>query len=543
MPTPRIPPLRILLPICSAACFASARTVHVDSRSGSDSASGATAQEARKTLAGLRDVLFKPGDSLLFARGGAWERESLYVAGTGKVDSPIVVGAYGDVSLPRPHLSNTGMLVVLRSASHVVVQDLELSGARAGCLEMRDSSVSHATVRRIEAHDCGCGISLSGTDLLVEDNQVHDGHMVVNTKETMDDDYGATGIGFSRVDGCVVRGNRLWKLSAPSFDYGEDGGALEFWKTTRNCDIHGNFAHEVNGFAEFGGQKGDSVVGVAVHHNVALENGPLACFHFGDPSKLFGVDYDSVRFDNNLSVTRRGRPASHHLIADGAPPRRREGVKVRNNILVTDSSNYYNYQEGHSLDPSWIHEANLVWNPINDPFSSVGRVRGAGEVYANPRFREQGWNALPAIDTVLAHYGLRDDSPARATGLFLGYATDFFGKPAAPGGIVDMGPFAHGSFQGIRRLRGESRSLRALPGAILATSSWPVPVDLDVVVFDASGRSLAPIRRVRIDPGTSHRVPFDVPPRPAWVRARWTMEGGVIHTEVVRVPPVADRSR
>jgi hypothetical protein len=517
--------------------------MHVDSRSGSDSASGATPREARRTLAGLRNVEMVAGDSLLFARGGAWARESLFVTGAGTVDDPIVVGAYGDPSLPRPHLSNTGMLVVLREASHVVVQDLELSGARWGCLEMRDSSVSHAIVRRIEAHDCGCGISLSGSDLLVEDNQVHDGHMVVNTKETMDDDYGATGIGFSRVDGCVVRRNRLWNLTAPSFDYGEDGGALEFWKTTRNCDIHGNFAFEVNGFAEFGGQKGDSVVGVSVHHNVTLENGPLACFHFSDPGKLFGVDYDSVRFDNNLSVTRRGRSASHHLIADGAPPLRREGIKVRNNIFVTDSSNYYNYQEGHSLDPSWIHEANLIWNPINDPFASPGRVRGVGEIYANPLFREQGWNASPAIDTVLAHYGLGEGSPARGTGRVLGYATDYFGNPAAPGGVVDMGPFAHGAPQRARRTVAGGRILRLHDGAVLATSRWNVPVWLELMVVDAHGRIVEPRVRIRLEPGASARVPVVVPSGLAWALARWEALDGGVRTESLPVPSASERIR
>lgn len=519
--------------------------MHVDFRSGNDSASGATPLLARKTLAGLRNVLMKPGDSLLFARGSQWARESLYVTGNGKADSPIVVGAYGNASLGRPHLANTGMLLVLRNASHVVVQDLELSGARAGCVEMRDSTVSHAVVRRIEAHDCGGGIDLSGTDIVVEDNLIHDGHMVVNTKETMDDDYGATGIGFSRLDGCKVRGNRLWNLSAPSFDYGEDGGAFEFWKTVRKCDISGNFAYKVNGFTEFGGQKGDSAISISVHHNVAFQNGPIACFHIHDSASLFGVGYDSVRFDNNLSVTRHGKPWSYHVIADGGLIPSRDRIKIRNNIFVTDTSNYYNYQETHSLDPTWLHEANLIWNPVNNPFSTATRVKGQGEVYANPLFLDDRWNATAAIDTVLAHYGLQPSSPARGTGQALGYETDYFGKPAAPGGIVDMGPFAHGSYEPVfRGGTSANPTLRAMPGFFEFTAPRNGAAKFEILLVDVSGRNLmSPLRGV-LEAGASQRFALDVPrSRPFWAQVRWTTGSDEVGIETLRIPPTWSSSR
>lgn len=430
--------------LCMAVSVGAAN-YYLDPVQGDDTRAGTATATAWKTLARASKIKFAAGDSLLLKRGGVWSGDSLFLAAVGTAEKPVVVAPYGDPSGPRPHASNRGNLVALRNSRHVVVRDLALSGARGGCIELRDSTNSNIRIESIEAWDCGGGIYLTGTDITVRGCHIHDGHMVVNTKDVMDDDYGATGIGFSQLDGCTVVGNRLVNLAAASYDYGTDGGALEFWKTVRRCDIHGNFAYRVDGFSEFGGQKGDSVVDVAIHHNVLLEAGIMTCLHIRDSTSTFGVGYDGLRFDNNLSVTRYGRPASHHVIADGGVLPDKKRVQVRNNIFVTDSSNYYSYQQkGSALDPSWSHEYNLLWNPKNNPFK-VDRTAGTGEIYAKPGFADSTWNASSVVDTVLAKYALGAGSPAVGSGTRLGYATDFHGNPADRSGVVDRGPFALGS--------------------------------------------------------------------------------------------------
>lgn len=495
-------PLRLaVFYLVGAAC---GRTLYFDADSGRDANTGTSRTQALRSLAITRSAKFQAGDSLLFKRGGHWTKDSLFLTSQGGATAPIVVSAYGEPALAKPHLDNSGYLLVLNKASHVVIEDLELSGARGGCVEMWDSTVSHVVVRRIDAHDCGGGVYASGTDISILDNQFHDGHMVVNTKNTMDDDYGATGVGLSQLDGCLVRGNRMWNLVAPSYDYGVDGGAIEFWKTVRHCDIYGNFAYNSDGFSEFGGQPGDSVIAVSVHHNVSLATSPLACFHMSDPNLPFGIVYDSVRFDNNLSIDRFVGAWSFHIIADGGRLDRPDRIQVRNNIFVTDSANAYNYQQNDSKDPTWIHASNLLWNRFNDPFNG-DRVRGSGEVFAHPRFRGARWDSTATIDTTLATYGLQAESPASGTGLDLGYKVDYFGNPAVVSGIVDRGPFAHGTFTGMRLERNPPRwreEFRLWKGALdISLIDVPTGAKVELDILDVSGKSVRKLGRWKVGGG------------------------------------------
>lgn len=485
--------MKILAWLVGAAVLpALAANYYFDNLAGKDSNPGTTSVAPWKSLSKFKTIKVSAGDSILLGRGSNWIGESLYVSATGTSDHPVVFSAYGDPTAPRPHIDNKGALFVLNRSRHVVVENLELSGAHGGCVEMRDSSNAHIVVQSIEAHDCGCGISMTGTDITVRGNHVHDGHMVVNTPNTMDDDYGATGIGFSRLDGCKVHGNRLENLVAPSYDYGVDGGALEFWKTTRHCDVQGNFAFNANGFTEYGGQKGDSIVDVAIHHNIYLESGILACFHLADSTMPFGLGYDNLRLDNNLGIVRKGKGGGFHLVADGAPLPDRNRIKVRNNIFVTDSSNYYTYQQnGASQDPTWTHEHNIVWNRKNNPFRG-GWVAGEGEVFAEPLFANSAWNATSQTDTIVSHYAPSAPSPAVGKGVDLGYATDFFGRPATREGLVEIGPIAYADPTSVRTpVRGthlNSVFVSRRTGALLVTTNMPASTLLRPRLVDAHGK-------------------------------------------------------
>lgn len=527
------------------ACLAisvGATNYYLDPAVGNNLAAGTSPGTAWRSLARASVVKLSPGDSLLLKRGGSWPSDSLFLEAVGTAERPIVVSDYGDPTLTAPHVSNRGNLLVLRKSSHVVVRNLVLSGAAGGCIEMRDSSVSQIVVEAIEAFDCGGGVNLSGNDIVVRDSYIHDGHMVVNTPDVMDDDYGASGIGFSRLDGCLVTGNRLVNLRAPSYDYGYDGGALEFWKTVRNCDIHGNFAYHTNGFSEFGGQKGDSVVDVAIHHNVLLETGLLACFHVRDSTTLFGVGYDRVRLDNNLSVTRHGPAIGYHVFADGATLPDRTRIKIRNNIFVDDSTNYYHQQQnGWSNDPEWTHEHNLLWSPKRDPFKS-GRVAGTGEIFANPGFANLRWNEPDVTDTTLASYALREESPAVGTGVFVGYAVDYFGQPAAPNGKVDRGPFATG--WGSVGVLEPGRSIRAAG----PMSAWvngtefavrvaeAMPISVHGRLFSRDGSLLADLGTWRAIPGIPKSFGLSRKLQPGAILVVKSL-GGVVRTAHVPVLP------
>ncbi len=74
-------------------------TYYLDDVSGNDHNSGTTVEHSWKTMQRLNQVLLKPGDSVLFRRGGSWIG-NLAPKGSGLPGKRIVVGAYGNGPVP-----------------------------------------------------------------------------------------------------------------------------------------------------------------------------------------------------------------------------------------------------------------------------------------------------------------------------------------------------------------------------------------------------------------------------------------------------------
>lgn len=419
---------------------------------GADAGSGTRASPWKSSVK-FKSLSLAPGDSVLFKRGSVWPSDSLFITAKGNPSLPIVFSSWGEQGEPVPHLKAPGRLVVLTRSSDLILENLRLSGARGGCVELWDSTNTRIVVQDLETQDCGGGIYATGTDIVIRRNYFHDGKMVVNTpgeKGTVagDDDYGASGIGLGQINGCQVYSNRLENLTAPSYDYGTDGGAVEFWRTVRNCDIHSNFSRNTNGFMEFGGIKGDSVVDVSIHHNLILDAGTVGCFHMGGLSSAMGVLFDRIRFDHNLAVDRYQMPWGYHLYSDGPRLDRPDRIQVRNNIFVSDSAKFWTLDwTAPNKEPAFLHRDNLIWSPKLNPFKD-GWVAGSGETFADPLFANPGWNSRPLWDTVAADYAPSGSSPSVKAGQNLGYAVDYFGKGYPQGEPVDLGPFSREGVSG-----------------------------------------------------------------------------------------------
>lgn len=432
-----------LLCAVASTCFSKAYFFASD---GADNGAG-TQASPWKSSAKFKSLVLVAGDSVLFKRGSVWAAESLFISAKGSQTKPIVFSAWGNDRDSAPHLRAAGRLIVLNRSSDIVLEKLQLSGARGGCVEMWDSTNTRILVQDIEAKECGGGVYATGTDITIRRNYFHDGKMVVNTpgaKGTVagDDDYGASGIGLGQINGCKVYGNRLENLKAPSYDYGTDGGAIEFWRTVRNCDIYANFSRNTDGFMEFGGLKGDSAVDVSIHHNLILDAGTVGCFHMGGPSSGMGILFDRIRLDHNLAVDRYQMPWGYHLYSDGPRLDKPERIQVRNNIFVSDSAKFWTLDwTAPNKEPAFLHEDNLLWSPRENPFKD-GWVAGRGEKFADPLFANSRWNAVAGWDTVAADYTPSSSSPASKAGRNLGYATDYFGKSYAAGVSVDLGPIS-----------------------------------------------------------------------------------------------------
>jgi hypothetical protein len=93
------------------------RTYFVDNLSGNDSNKGTGINQPWKTFERINNSVFKPGDSILFRRGGYW-KGNLAPRGSGISGKPIVMTSYG--SGPLPVLDAQGIVSPREKASYTI---------------------------------------------------------------------------------------------------------------------------------------------------------------------------------------------------------------------------------------------------------------------------------------------------------------------------------------------------------------------------------------------------------------------------------------
>lgn len=114
-----------LLLLLRSAAFAA--DYHV-STNGNDAADGLTPATAWRSVGRANQMVFQPGDKLLFQSGDRWTGQ-LRLQGSGIQDQPIRLGRYGEGPLPR--LSAEGVVVRFENQDFWEVSELEIAGSTA----------------------------------------------------------------------------------------------------------------------------------------------------------------------------------------------------------------------------------------------------------------------------------------------------------------------------------------------------------------------------------------------------------------------------
>ena len=91
------------LSVAFAAAAVSATTYYLDSESGNDANDGVTPATAWQTLAKANDLKPRPGDKILFKRGGVWR--GTLTAKSGEEERPVLYSSYG--TGPKPVLEQS----------------------------------------------------------------------------------------------------------------------------------------------------------------------------------------------------------------------------------------------------------------------------------------------------------------------------------------------------------------------------------------------------------------------------------------------------
>jgi hypothetical protein len=386
---------------------------YVDSVNGSDSNSGTSSTSAWKSLSAVQNHIFSAGDTINFARGSSWTG-NLTVKNSGAAGNPITLKAYGTGAAPVVSYPNVqyGHSIDI-NGSYVIVEDfLARDGNEAGI--SINSGANNVIVQNNEITAVGGGVLVKGGNALVTHNYVHDLTMIVNTQSPNNDDYGAEGIFLSASSNTEVSYNKFVNCVAPSYDYGLDGGTIEFWGNVSGANVHHNYSKNANGFMEIGGGAAQNIT---VAYNISdRDTTDFAMVHL---SGGFASTVSNFKVDNNTIV----RSDGGYRILDfgGATPP--SSFYFRNNIVYGNTS---------------VASASGFTHNNNDFYLSGGAglgsmSLGSGEKQADPKF----------VNASGGDYHLTSGSPAINAGANLGYATDYDGKavPSTP----DAGVYEYGS--------------------------------------------------------------------------------------------------
>lgn len=383
---------------------AAGNTFYIDCNAGSDSNNGTTQTTAWKSLTKINGA--GAGDTVSLKKGCNWD------GGVVISTSGVTVNTYGTGAAPTIQNGN-GPHVIDLQGSNITLDGLAVHNAPRAGIESAEGTSSNI-IKNVEMYNVGFGVELFGSKHKVLNSYAHDLHMVNNTQGG-DDDYGAVGYNLIGHD-MEVAYSRCINCTAPSYDYGYDGGFVEIWKYGDNTNVHHNYAENTRGFFELGSDSAsDHANNIKVHHNVIYNTWITLVAHSGNN---FSISVNNMQFDNNTIVQNGGNDGQ--IWFPGVTP---EKLLMRNNIFSLSGGNM-------GSDTNFTHTNNLYFGA-----NSLG---GAGEKTGDPQFVNAG-----AKD-----FRLKAGSTAIDAGANLGYTSDYDNKTIPAGGAPDMGAFEYGATGG-----------------------------------------------------------------------------------------------
>lgn len=317
---------------------------YVDPSSTSSTANGSLTSPW-KTIAQVNtgSSVLLPGDTVLFKRGQTYVGK-LNIAKSGTASNPIVYTNYGTGDLPEFTNTVSGV-ITFYGKQYVVIDGIKITDktisqtdhsiqAKISYAIIVDNSPS-CTIKNSDISLVGVAIEITGgsNNTLVTGNYIHNLRMVRNTVGG-DDDYGANPMVVGSSNNMVTN-NRFEECWGLSYDYGFDGGAVEFFGGTMNDNkIMYNTAINCNGFIEIGSSTNGSASNNIIAYNKVINCGILGVYQNG---ATFSVTVNNLQYYNNTvveTVKQYAKPSVLFWMAGTGNPGM---VVVKNNIFWLSS--------------------------------------------------------------------------------------------------------------------------------------------------------------------------------------------------------------
>jgi hypothetical protein len=408
----------VLTLLCAGSnkTYAAATTYYVNSNATGghgDNGPGTSQEDPWRSLSKPDNYSFKPGDTLLFAKGSSYNG-GIIISASGTPSSRITFSSYGSGPAPRFTNSNwspfNGNVFQLKGDFITVENMYFYNGANppfaakyknatsiwlAGAIFITVGS-DHNIIRSNEITNFPIGIRIQGQNTLVTNNYIHDNNRPVQRN------WGPIGITIDNSNN-EVSYNTITNYKAPSIEYPPfDGGAIEVDDNRRpkvNLHIHHNKTSDNAGFLELIGTNiiQDNIV---ISYNVSDD--------FQD-FILFANAVTNMDIFHNTVIRRKHYNGIDEVLTGGGTGNAH--IRIFNNIFYFDGNlsmfDRINYPHDHNLyvrytSTGMISEKNATMgiHPVDGQVSpGTGDIVGKSALFvdfANENYHLQGGS--PAIN-------------------------------------------------------------------------------------------------------------------------------------------------
>ena len=397
-----------------------------------------------RTVKPLNNRKFAPGDTVFFARGSKF-KGGFVITSSGKPGKPIVFTAYGNGPAPiftNPSYDNLNGNAIQVKGSYIVIDGLYFYNCPKSpvCEDIRTLGAifialgaDHNIVKNCEMTKTPVGIQTYGQHTLITHNYIHDNNVPIRPH------WGPICVVVCTSNN-EISYNRFENYSAPSNEYGHDGGAIEINDRDypkENMEIHHNYSYRNQGFIEFVGRTKQN--NMIIHHNVCEDY--QSFIGFTGPCTNIRVENNTV-----IRILAHERPDSEDVVFWFYYTN--SDISFRNNIFIFDPDKVERVFSRQKV----IHDHNLYCRlndiagqtddaafPQPEPFVNISLGGGSSlredEKIGDPLF----------VDFKNHDFHLRAGSPAIDAGVDLGYKLDFDNNPIPSGTAPDMGAYEYKS--------------------------------------------------------------------------------------------------
>jgi hypothetical protein len=282
-----------------------------------------------------------------------------------------------------------------------------------------DGSSNNVVIKNCSLSLVGVGAYFVGPNNTIDHCDMGNMRMVRNTQGG-DDDYGANPVVISSANNKITN-NNFHDCWATSYDYGYDGGAVEFYGSgTNNNTVMYNTMKDCNGLMEFGSGDGGTSTGNIIAYNKLINNGSLI---YINNSGNFAINVTNTQFYNNVIVETVAQRLNESFLMSLASSSSTSGIIILKNNIFWLTTGIDVARSSQLTGTQMTHQDNIFrlgsGSAMNFTAHSTELSTTASNIFMS----------IAPSDPAAWDYRPATSSPAIDFGQNVGIATDFAGNP------------------------------------------------------------------------------------------------------------------